>query len=119
MSIAWEGKLDPSEILDFEMNFADADAPLLEPGETISTFSLALTPEAAAYGLQIKSGGGYDAALSGGNTRISLWLQVQLAYQSDPDFVDGVSVGVEATIVTDSVPSRTRQRTFIVEVIQQ
>lgn len=120
MAIDWEGELDPSEVLDFEMDFAGGTDPVLEAGETIASFTLALTAEAALYGLQIKSGGGYDPALSGGDTLIIVWLDVDPLEAGNAAFdEDGIKLGVVATIVTDSTPARTRQRTFNVTVKQQ
>lgn len=118
MAIDWEGELDPSEVLDFEMDFAGGTDSVLEAGETIASFSLALTAEAALYGLRIKTGGGYTAALSAGNTAIIIWLDVDPLEAGNAAFDEGIKLGVMATIVTDSSPARTRQRTFNVTVKQ-
>lgn len=120
MAIDWEAALDPSEVLDFEMDFGGGPDPVLEAGEEIASYTLAVTAEAALLGLEIKSGGGYDPALSVGNRSIILWLQVDPLKASDPAFDDeGTALGVVATVVTDATPARTRQRTFNVTVKQQ
>jgi len=118
MAIAIEAEMDPSEILDFDLDFASAAKPVLEAGETIASFTLATTAEAAAHGLQIKSGSPYDPALTSANTVIRAWLQVNPAEVNNAAFVDGIALGIEATIITNASPARTRQRTFEVTVKQ-
>jgi len=118
MAISWEGEMDPSEVLDFEMDWASGAEPVLLSGEEIASFSLALTASAAAHGLQIKSGGAYDPVRSVGNTTLLLWLQVDPAEVNNTAFIEGIALGVEATIVTNSSPARTRQRTWEVTVKQ-
>ena len=131
--VDWQGALDPAEKLDFIADFTAAtlganEAPVLAPGELIASYSLAVTAEAAALGLTIEEGAPYgpglvalDANLEevAGATAIKLWLSVAPAFQSNPAFESGVKLGVVATIITDSVPQRTRERTYNVEVKQQ
>lgn len=118
MAVSWEGELDPSETLDFRMDFQGGDDPVLDVGEEIASFSLAVTAEAALHGLTILNAGDYAPAVDETGTQIVLWLEVDDDEQDNVAFVDGVTLGVEGTIVTTSTPARTRQRTFNVTVKQ-
>lgn len=122
MAVEWEGNLDPSETLDFRMDFYDESLPeierVLDLGEEIASFEVAPTPEAVLLGLTIRDDGLYAPTLDETATKIILWLEVDPADQGNPDFVDGLVLGVEGTIVTSSTPPRTRQRTFNVTVRQ-
>lgn len=118
MATNWEGELDPAETLDYRMNFQGEDDPVLDVGEEISSFSLAVTPEAALLGLQIRADGLYAPALDETSTKIVLWLEVDEDEQDNAAFTDGVTLGVIGTIVTSSTPARTRERTFNVTVKQ-
>lgn len=119
MSIAWEQELDPSEKLDYEANFGGDDKPLLEVAETIATFTIAVTAAAAALGLQVESIAPYAPALTADSKGIKLWLSVASGLQSSGAFDAGVALGVIVTVVTNSNPARTRQRTWVATVRQQ
>lgn len=122
--------MDPKEVLDWVLNVGPTSAhPLLEPGEAIESWTLVLSAESVAAGLSIMSGGsreahpliGAEAAAAGlpDNTAIKLWLQIADGYQLDPMFSgSGTALSMELTIVTNSVPSRTRQRTYVVRIAQ-
>lgn len=116
--IAWKGEMDPAERLDFELDFRNGDDPVLQPGESIDSYSVAVTPEAAAYGLQIETDAPYAPDMDVSGERITIWLTVDIGEQSNPDFIDGLPLGVEFTIITDNTPPRTRQRTGLVTVKQ-
>lgn len=118
MATDWEQQLDPAERLDYIMDFAGGDEPVLAEAETIASYSLAVTAQGALYGLTIESDAPYAPALAGGSTQIKLWLSVDVDEQSNPLFSSGLTLGVVATIVTSSVPARRRERTFNVEVKQ-
>lgn len=118
MAVEWEGQLDPGERLDFVADFALGDNPVLADGETIASFSLAVTAAAAALGLTIEQEGEYAPALVNADTAIQLWLTVAPEMQNDEAFAAGVSLGVVATIQTNSVPPRTRERTYLAQVAQ-
>lgn len=103
--------LDPNEQLDWLMPCA----PLLEAGEAIDTYTLTLLPEAVAMGLTIMS-----HELVDGDRSIKLWLTIDDAFQADPAFDGaGTALGMEVTLVTNSTPPRTRQRTALVKVAHQ
>lgn len=114
----WEENLDPAERIEFVMEFASGVAPVLGVGETISSYSLAVTAEAAALGLTIETGAPYAASLEPNGTDIKLWLSVSAPFQDNAAFTPGIQLGVVATINTSSTPSRRRQRTFLVTVKQ-
>lgn len=118
MASAFEGELDPADEVDYMADFGGDSRPVLEEGEDIASFNIALTAEAAAYGLQIMTGSGRDPVIDGSGQKLIFWLCVDVAEQSNPDFTEGVGLGIEITIVTTSVPARTRQRTFFVTVKQ-
>jgi len=118
MSNKWQEKLDPNEVLDFEVDFAAADDPVLDEGEEIVDFEVAVTAQAALYGLTIKEDGAYAPSINAENTLIKVWLTIDEASREDPVFLKGIQLGVQFTITTSSNPARTRQRTFYVTVRQ-
>ena len=107
-------KLDPQEELDWTLNLSS----LLEADEEIDSYELVLLPEAVALGLTLMSGGGRDHALTPGNRGISFWTEIDDAFKNDPAFDGGVLLPMEVTIVTNSNPTRTRNRTFRFPVAQ-
>lgn len=116
--IDWEAAFDPSELLDYVMDFQGGTDPLLEAGEKIASYTLNVTAPAAALGLEISTDPAYAAGLQMADTRIKLWLQIDPAFQAAPVFSEGATLGVEATITTTNVPPRIRQRTFNLHVRQ-
>lgn len=120
MATEWEQELDPAEELDFVMDFASSPpigSPVLGVGEGIASFALAVTPEAAALGLEIMTGLGRDATEAGG--QITLWLTVNVGFQANAAYDGaGTKLGIVCTIMTDSIPARKRERTYSVRVKQ-
>lgn len=115
-AVSFTGVLDPHEVLDYLIPLG----PVLEEGETATTYSLDLLPEAVALGLTIMSGDGRDHALVQDGTAISMWLTIDDAFVADPAFDGaGTALPMQFTIETNSNPSRTRQRTFLAPVAQQ
>ncbi|MBO9380228.1 hypothetical protein GG804_26025 [Sphingomonas histidinilytica] len=123
-AIQWPEPMDPADIVDW---IADLSTMLeLSKGETAQSYVIELSPEAIDAGLLIMTGDGRDHRLITGeegwidNTAILLWLKVDPASQADPLFDgSGTSFPVEVTFVTNSVPSRTRQRTYVLRVAQR
>jgi len=121
------GALDPEEVLDYIVPIG----PLLEAGETIDPdpdrWSLTLLAEAVALGLEIiESDPDWpDPALVVGDTRfvnntaIKFWARVDPAFQDNAAFAAGVALPMEATCWTSSNPPRRRQRTFLLNVVEQ
>lgn len=107
--------LDPHE----ELDWVAPCAPLLELGEQIDSFTVDLLPEAAALGLTVMSGSGRDIGLAENDTAIRMWLTIDDAFVANGSFEGtGTALGMEMTIVTNSTPPRTRNRTFAVQVAQ-
>lgn len=112
---AFKVGMDPRDQVDYQI---DCAGKLLEEGETIASFTIALLSEAVAAGIQIMTGGGRDAATVNANQSVKFWLEVLTGNQLDAGFTAGVTAGIELTVTTNSVPSRRRQRTFTVQVKQ-
>lgn len=110
--------MDPSDIADFEVDLSGIDG-LLVGAENVYTFSLALSAEAVALGLEIGTGPRAPITINS-STGIYLWLQVNASFISDPAFSgEGVELAIELTIDTNSSPSRRRQRTLVIRVAQR
>ena len=115
-AFVFEEGLDPHEELDF---IVPCD-PLLETSETIDSYTLSLSAEAAALGLTIMSGGDRDHALVESDQAIRMWLEIDDAYKTNAAFDGtGTNLPMEVTIVTNSSPARTRQFTLLVPVVQK
>ena len=110
--------MDPAEILDYRINLRDAATKLLEDTENIASYTLTLYPDAVLAGLNIMSGSGRDPVM--GNDYINVWFDFDVGSQTDPMYDgSGVSLAMELTVITNSVPSRKRQRTIVLGVKQQ
>lgn len=117
VAAAWTEPMDPGESLDYRMKFAEGASPLLEDGELIETYTIALSPQAIALGLTIESSAPKEPQLVNGN-EIALWFSIEPEFRSDPAFDGGITFTMTVTIVTDANPSRTRERTFSLTVKQ-
>jgi hypothetical protein len=116
---AWSPEMDPADIVDYEVTLA-GDNGLLETGEQVSTYTLTMSAEGAALGVTISMVSGYEPSLINSNTGIKMWFYVDPAFLTNAAFSGtGVSVGIELTVNTSSVPSRRRQRTLVLKVAQQ
>lgn len=120
----FEQPMDPSDVVDYKANLSGEDG-LLEDGEKIATFTLTVLAEGVARGLTIGTGIRAPSKIEGApgagiDTGVQMWFSVDGGHTSDPEFSGtGVDLPVELTVVTDSSPSRTRQRTLVVGVAQQ
>lgn len=113
-------QMDPADIVDFQIVLSqDGTATaFLEAGEAVASYTLTLTAEAVAAGLEIMTAGAYATSIAG--NIIKFWLEVDSLSQGDPVFDgSGVALGIELTAVTNSSPARTKQRTFVVTVANQ
>ena len=116
--------MDPADVVDFAVGItqgaADADPPpVLLDGEEVASFSLTLTAEAVAVGLEIRRDGAYPAPLVVDRV-VTFWLGVAPAMQGLTVFSGaGATLGIELTITTTSVPPRIKQRTITVTVANQ
>ena len=119
---------DPRDELEYIIS---ADG-LLEADEEIADYELVPLAESVALGVEIMEGGGRDHALLPetelddgtvlrANTAVLFWLTIADADRLVSIFYgsSGATVPVEVTIVTTSVPARTRQRTVLLKVVQQ
>lgn len=117
MATMWEQPLDPSEQLDYEIDFTG----LLEEGETIVAESWSAMPSAVAAdaGLIVAQEGSYGAQLHDGS-RIVLWLSIAEHKRAERHFSGaGRKLGVVVNFSTSSNPARRRQREFQVKVLRQ
>lgn len=110
-------EMDPRDLLDWEDEITQGSDPkdFLQPTEQVSSYELALTPEAAAVGLLLRQDAEYATTLTGRVLRF--WLEVEPAMQSAPIFDAGVDVALEFTAWTNNTPPRRKQRTIVVRVI--
>lgn len=110
---------DPADVLDWQFTLTQgaADAsptPLLQTGESVSSFTLTLPAESIAAGLLIKSGGDFPAPTLAG-LLLTFWLAIDPTMQSSSIFNGaGVKLPLELTIKTSA--GRIKQRTLTVTV---
>lgn len=112
----WPGRFDPTNYLDFQLDLAGS---ILETGEWIASYTLTPLAEAVAAGLTISQEAEREPEIID-NTSIKLWLYVDEEMRSDPMFNgDGVLVGIEVTVITNSIPWRREQVTFGIRIAQR
>ena len=112
--------MDSADVLDWQVTLSQGSTGLetLQPGESVASFTVALTAEAIAAGLQINTTSGY-ATLLVGNV-ITFWLSVTSGSLANAAFLGaGTGFGIEITITTNANPARVKQRTVVVTVAQQ
>lgn len=114
-AVVFEEVMDPEDLMEYEADMT----PLLDEGTEITSFTIALLPDAVLAGVGIKTGGAYTAGLILANKGILFWLEVNEADREDPAFDAGFKVGVVVTVNTNHVPPRRRQRTFVVNMRQR
>lgn len=109
----WSETMDPADILDVKI---DCSA-FLEESDTIDTYILDTLTEAELFGLTIGVGA-YAPTVN--NKVITLWLSINPLFQSDTAFQGtGLTLPIEVTVLTTSVPPRKFQRTVAVKVAQR
>lgn len=109
--------IDPDDTVDFTfaITAGDASSNLLQTGESVASYTLALTPESVAAGLQLMTGGGYGPCYS--NYLFTFWVSVDPSKRQQAIFSAGATLGVELTVVTDNTPPRVRNRTLGILVV--
>lgn len=113
-AVVWEYVMDPADVVDFEFEVSG----MLEAGEAVDSYTLTVLPDATALGLTL--GTGAYAPVSVDPVTWRIWLSVDASQQDNPAFDGtGATLPLELTVVTDSTPARTRQRTLVVKVAQQ
>lgn len=94
-------KLDPSGRRDYYpvLTQGDGDDAMLQPDETVTSFTVALRPEATLAGLRLLSG---DMAPRYENRVFLFWVDIDPAKRGDALFDGtGVDLGVEVSYVTN------------------
>jgi hypothetical protein len=114
---------DPSDLDKITVTISKAGVhtaqfPILEAGEDIAEYDLALTAEAIAIGLRIKDEPPYYTALSGQFLNFNLELDESMRGLATFN-KGGVTVGIELTILTNAQAPRRKQRTIGIKVQQQ
>lgn len=122
-AIVWSEPMDPAEEMDWVADLSS----MLEVGEGAEAgYTIELSPEALDAGLFIMTGSGRTHHLITGdpsrtdNSAILVWLAVDPGSQTDPMFEGaGTSFPIEVTFQTNSLPSRKRQRTYVLRIAQR
>lgn len=117
---AFAQPMDPSDIRDYEVVLSQGTdvTSFLDPAEGVASFTVALSAEAVAAGLTIKTEGGYATSIT--DTTIRFWLEVDAGSQGSTAFDgNGLALGIVITVTTNSTPARKKQRTVIVNVANQ
>lgn len=108
--------MDPSDVLDFEMRFDQ----LLETGEDIASFTISLHPDSVAgaeLGTASRAAAIFTKTVDGvAQEGVRFWLSINPAQQSSIVFDSGAEVGIVVRITTNSSPSRTIERTAVINV---
>jgi|SRR6476660_6550453 len=106
-------QMDPASLLEWPIKFGGA----LEENELVVSYTLTMSAEAAALGLEIATGG---HAPTWDGTDLIVWFQVDPLMQADAAF-DGQGVSLPMTLWfrTDQTPYRERELTLYLEVAQQ
>ncbi len=113
--IAWAGALDPRERLDFVIDLGG----LLDPvnAESVDSWSVAASVEAAAAGIVIDEAAPFAPALIEQGRAMRLWVRVDPAAQGDAAFAGrGVTVEITASAGTTTAAARQRFRSFLLTV---
>ncbi|WP_374648935.1 hypothetical protein [Rhizorhabdus sp.] len=112
----WAEQADPRDVNNWKINCTVS----LAADEAIESYELMLGAEAVAAGLIISAETARQPALVEAGKVIQLWLSVDPAMRLDPIFEGaGVTLPIEVTLTTNSIPSRTIQRTVAVRIAQQ
>ena len=108
----WAETMDPYDLVDYKIDLS----PLLTTGEGINSVVVSVPASSALYGLTVGSTS-RAPVLTG--TDLTVWLSIDSAFQAEPKFIKGLTLSIEVTITTDSTPSRRKQRSVAVKVIQR
>ena len=106
-------QMDPASLLEWPIVFGG----MLEDGELVDSYTLTMSAEAAALGLEIATG---DHAPTWSGTDLIVWFRINPLLQDDPAF-DGAGSALAMTLWfrTDQTPYRERELTLYLEVAQQ
>lgn len=107
---------DPRDINNWKISCANG----LAADESIEIYELMLGAEAVAAGLVISAEAARLPQVVDGGKAIQFWLSIDPSMRLDPMFDgEGVTLPIEATIYTNSIPRREFQRTVAVRIAQQ
>jgi len=113
-ALVWSEPMDPSDVIDYVVDCTS----LLDEGEFVSSYTVVPYSEATLLGLTIGTGAQAPALISG--TKIRVWLSVSASYVDNAAFSgSGATLPIQLTINTSSSPSRRKQRTLVVKVVQR
>lgn len=118
-AVRFQAQIDPGDRVEFVAKFDEILQ--VTAGEQIAdgTWTLTMSAEGAAVGVQIGSVGAYAPALQVSNQQIRFWLSVADANQSDAIFNTGVEVAITIRFETTNSPPRRYERSFVVRVVNQ
>lgn len=114
--------MDPKDVRPWDIIITRAGGsdpyPMLEAGEEVASYTLGPSIEGIAAGLSVKSGGGYDPVLA--DDTVTFYPAVDVGSQNASMFNDpGQVLGIELTIVKNTTPAETIQRTVGLRVRQR
>lgn len=120
----WTQPFDPWDrkeyVAEFDTTATGASGPVLTEDEEIVSYTIEVSAEAAALGVEISTALGYEDELLAGNKQIQVWFEVDEAFRENAAFAGtGTYVAIEFTIVTNSSPARRHQKTYVLQVAQQ
>lgn len=112
----WSDAMDPSDITEWVIDLS----PLLQSDEAIESYELTLSPEAINAGIYFSSDALRIHKLIWSNRAIMFWPEIAPADRGAPAFDGtGTRYPLVVSIITNSVPSRTFERTYLLRVSQQ
>lgn len=113
----WTQQMDPADVIEYEVELGGTGG-LLETSEKVDLWTLTLSAEAAALGLNV--GTGSYAPSQPTPTSFRFWFNVDTLLQDDAAFAgEGASLAMVLKVVTNSTPPRTHERTLVLQVAQQ
>jgi hypothetical protein len=115
------GTIEPVDLLDFYIAISQGplEGDVLQAGEEVASYTLALPLEASAAGLTIvekeTENGKYATRLA--DRTLAFWLNINPTQQKSTAFDgQGVTLPIELTITTTNTPPRIKQRTLKIRV---
>ena len=108
----WKETMDPYDKVDYKVDLTK----IVLTTEEVVSFTVTPLTESQLYGLTVGTGAYASTIVA---KQLTVWLSIASQFQNDPVFKKGLTLPLELTIVTDSTPPRTKQRTVAVKVIQR
>ncbi len=121
-AVVIEQQMDPADRVDFIADCYDTsdpeNLPLLEADETITSYTVTMSPEGVALGVSIDTVAPRQSALINSSTAVKFWLQVSGAYQGNAAW-DGDGTPIPVVVQISTSQNRVRERTMVIQVAQQ